>query len=91
MQRCRWLLMSADRLHKDTLVVTQELIANLLGVRRESVSTAAGVLQADGMITYARGRIVINDRPLLEQRSCECYHSVKKEYARLPHQPVGRA
>ena len=88
-QLCRWLLMSADRVHEDTLVGTQELIAKLLGVRRESVSVTAGQLQEDGMITYSRGRIVIIDRPKLEKRVCECYLSVKQEYARLLPQPAG--
>ncbi len=88
-QLCRWLLMSADRLHEDTLVITQELIAQLLGVRRETVTTAAGVLQKDGLITYARGRIQITDRPNLEQRVCECYLTVKEEYKRLLPHPGG--
>lgn len=82
-QLCRWLLMSADRLHENKLVVTQELIAHLLGVRRESISMAAGELQKEGLITYARGLIRITDRPRLEQRVCECYMSVRHEYARL--------
>jgi CRP-like cAMP-binding protein len=85
-QLCRWLLMSADRLHENKLVVTQELIAHLLGVRRESVTTTAGLLQKDGLITYARGLIKITDRPQLEKRVCECYMTVKSEYDRLlPH------
>jgi CRP-like cAMP-binding protein len=88
-QLCRWLLMSADRLHENTLVITQELIAQLLGVRRETVTTAAGVLQKDGLITYARGRIRITDRPNLEQRVCECYSTVVQEYARLLPRPAG--
>ena len=88
-QLCRWLLMSADRLHENKLVITQELIAHLLGVRRESVSAAAGLLQKDGVITYARGLIEITDRPKLEKRVCECYMTVRHEYERLlphPHQ-----
>jgi len=85
-QLCRWLLMSVDRLHANKLVITQELIANLLGVRRESVTVAASQLQKDGMITYARGRITVVDRHKLEQRVCECYATVKQEYDRLlPH------
>jgi len=83
---CRWLLMSVDRLHENNLIITQELIANLLGVRRESVTTTASKLQKDGMITYARGRITVKDRPKLEARACECYATVKEEYDRLlPH------
>jgi len=88
-QLCRWLLMSADRLHENKLVVTQELIANLLGVRRESVTVAASQLQKDGLITYARGRISIVDRPRLEKRVCECYATVKQEYDRLLPHPRG--
>jgi CRP-like cAMP-binding protein len=85
-QLCRWLLMSLDRLAPDAaLVMTQELIANMLGVRREGVTEAAGKLQADGIIRYARGRIAVLDRPKLEARACECYATVKKEYARLLH------
>lgn len=82
-QLCRWLLMSADRLHADKLVVTQELIAHLLGVRRESVTTTAGLLQKEGLITYARGTVRITDRAGLEKRVCECYLSVRQEYERL--------
>lgn len=88
-QLCRWLLMSADRLHEDKLVVTQELIAHLLGVRRESVTGAAGLLQKDGLITYARGLIRIVDRPKLEMRVCECYMTVRQEYDRLLPHPQG--
>src|SRR5512141_2667213 len=85
-QLCRWLLMSADRLHENKLVITQELIAHLLGVRRESVNAAASLLQKDGIITYARGLIRITDRAKLEKRVCECYATVKQEYDRLlPH------
>ncbi len=85
-QLCRWLLMSVDRLRPDeALVMTQELIANMLGVRREGVTAAAGKLQEDGIIRYTRGRIAVLDRPKLERRACECYATVKKEYARLLH------
>lgn len=86
-QLCRWLLMSVDRLHKNNLVITQELIASLLGVRRESITNAAGKLQKDGLIDYARGRITVLDRPKLEERACECYSTVKLEYERLLPQP----
>jgi CRP-like cAMP-binding protein len=82
-QLCRWLLLSLDRLHSDELVMTQELIANMLGVRREGVTEAAGHLQNAGLIRYRRGRITVIDREQLEQRTCECYSVVKKEYDRL--------
>jgi len=82
-QLCRWLLLSLDRLQSDELVMTQELIANMLGVRREGVTEAAGHLQKAGLIRYQRGRITVLDRPKLEQRACECYGVVKKEYDRL--------
>jgi len=82
-QLCRWLLLSLDRLAGDELRMTQELIANMLGVRREGVTEAAGRLQDDGLITYRRGQITVLDRPGLEKRSCECYAVVKKEYDRL--------
>jgi CRP-like cAMP-binding protein len=83
-QLCRWLLMSLDRLHPhEELVMTQELIANMLGVRREGVTEAAGKLQDAGLIRYARGHIAVLDRLKLEARVCECYATVKKEYARL--------
>ena len=82
-QLCRWLLLSLDRLPGDELVMTQELIANMLGVRREGVTEAAGKLQADGLIRYSRGRIKVLDRKQLEARVCECYGVVKKEYDRL--------
>jgi CRP-like cAMP-binding protein len=82
-QLCRWLLLSLDRLPGNELVMTQELIANMLGVRREGVTEAALKLQAAGLIRYARGHIVILDRHGLEQRTCECYAVVKKEYDRL--------
>ena len=82
-QLCRWLLMSLDRLGSDELVMTQELIANMLGVRREGVTEAAGKLQKSGVIKYSRGRIVLLDRGQLEAIVCECYSLVKKEYERL--------
>ncbi len=82
-QLCRWLLVSMDRLKTSELVMTQELIANMLGVRREGVTEAALKLQNAGLIRYSRGRISVLDRPGLEQRSCECYAVVKKEYGRL--------
>jgi CRP-like cAMP-binding protein len=85
-QLCRWLLLSPDRLEGDKLVMTQELIANMLGVRREGVTEAALKLQQVGLIRYARGHITVLDRKALERRSCECYAVVKKEYDRLlPH------
>lgn len=82
-QLCRWLLLSLDRLSGDELVMTQELIANMLGVRREGVTEAALKLQAAGLIRYARGHIWVLDRPGLERRSCECYGVVSAEYRRL--------
>ena len=82
-QLCRWLLLMRDRLDSDELVMTQELIANMLGVRREGVTVAAGRLQEEGLISYVRGRIRILDRPGLEATVCECYQVVKEEYARL--------
>jgi len=82
-QLCRWLLLSLDRMEGDELKMTQELIANMLGVRREGVTEAAGKLQADGLIQYSRGHIKVNDRPKLEKRVCECYAVVKKEFDRL--------
>jgi CRP-like cAMP-binding protein len=82
-QLCRWLLLSLDRLAGEELVMTQELIANMLGVRREGVTEAAGKLQAEGLIRYSRGRITVLDRRQLEARVCECYAVVKKEYDRL--------
>jgi CRP-like cAMP-binding protein len=82
-QLCRWLLLSIDRLQADVLVMTQELIANMLGVRREGVTDAAGKLQADDIIRYSRGRITVVDRVRLEQRVCECYGVVKREFERL--------
>ena len=82
-QLCRWLLLSLDRLPGNELRITQELIANMLGVRREGVTEAAGHLQADGLIHYSRGKIIVLDRPKLERRVCECYAVVKKEFERL--------
>jgi CRP-like cAMP-binding protein len=82
-QLCRWLLLSLDRLSSNQLTMTQELIANMLGVRREGVTEAAGNLQNQGVIEYARGQITILDRPKLERLSCECYAVVKKETERL--------
>ena len=82
-QLCRWLLLSLDRLHSNDLVMTQELIANMLGVRREGVTEAAGHLQKAGLIRYQRGHITVLDRAGLERRSCECYGVVKREYDRL--------
>ena len=76
-------MLSLDRLQGSELVMTQELIANMLGVRREGVTEAALKLQKAGLIKYARGRITVLDRPMLEQRSCECYAVVKNEYDRL--------
>ena len=82
-QLCRWLLLSLDRLQGHELVMTQELIANMLGVRREGVTECAVRLQRAGLIRYSRGRISVLDRPGLEKRSCECYAVVKREYDRL--------
>ncbi len=82
-QLCRWLLLSLDRLQGNELVMTQELIANMLGVRREGVTESAIRLQQAGLIRYARGRITVLDRAGLEQRTCECYAVVKREYDRL--------
>ncbi|WP_243729277.1 Crp/Fnr family transcriptional regulator [Paludibacterium purpuratum] len=90
-QLCRWLLLSLDRLPGNELIMTQELIANMLGVRREGVTEAALKLQRAGLIHYVRGHITIVDRRGLERRTCECYEVVRKEYQRLltaplPHQ-----
>src|SRR4026208_2548500 len=82
-QLCRWLLLSHDRLNTDELVMTQELIADMLGVRREGVTVAAGHLQDVGAISYVRGRIQILDRQKLEDTACECYRVVKDEFDRL--------
>ena len=82
-QLCRWLLLSLDRLPVNELRMTQELIANMLGVRREGVTEAAGKLQSAGLIRYNRGHITVLDRPGLEARVCECYEVVRKEFSRL--------
>jgi CRP-like cAMP-binding protein len=82
-QLCRWLLLSLDRLEGDELVMTQELIANMLGVRREGVTEGATRLQDAGLIRYVRGRITVLNRGEIEKRSCECYAVVKNEYDRL--------
>jgi CRP-like cAMP-binding protein len=89
-QLCRWLLLSLDRLASSELVMTQELIANMLGVRREGVTAAAGKLQDAGVIKYRRGRITVLDRPKLEAMSCECYEVVRRECERLTHYPTSR-
>lgn len=98
-QLCRWLLLSLDRLSSDSLTMTQDLIANMLGVRREGVTEAAGKLQRAGLIRYSRGHITVLDRPGLENRVCECYAVVKLEFDRLlsaippgdPHQVLGKS
>lgn len=87
---CRWLLMSLDRMHDNKLTVTQELIGYLLGIRRESVTAAAGKLQTDGIISYARGIITVLDRSKLEFQACECYEVVKEEYDRLLPRPCAK-
>jgi CRP-like cAMP-binding protein len=89
-QLCRWLLLSLDRLPSNKLVMTQELIANMLGVRREGVTEAAGKLQSAGLIQYSRGRITILDRPGVEARACECYGVVKRESDRLLSAVIAR-
>ena len=89
-QLCRWLLLSLDRLPGNELVMTQELIANMLGVRREGVTEGALKLQRAGLISYSRGHITVLDRPGLEKRSCECYAVVKKEYDRLLPATIAR-
>jgi CRP-like cAMP-binding protein len=81
-QLCRWLLLSLDRLRANELVMTRELIANMLGVRRDGVTEAALKLRQAGLIRYVRGHISVLDRPGLEKRTCECYAVVKKEYER---------
>jgi len=86
-QLCRWLLLSLDRLPSNQLTMTQELIANMLGVRREGVTDAAGKLQKVGVIQYHRGQITVLDWPKLEHLSCECYAAVKKETDRLRGAP----
>jgi CRP-like cAMP-binding protein len=91
-QLCRWLLLSLDRLQGNQLVMTQELIANMLGVRREGVTEAAGKLQKLGVIEYRRGNIRVLDRPRLEELCCECYAVVKRETDRLlPYLPPRKA
>ncbi|OIO67584.1 MAG: Crp/Fnr family transcriptional regulator [Zetaproteobacteria bacterium CG_4_9_14_3_um_filter_49_83] len=87
-QLCRWLLLSMDRLAGNDLIMTQELIANMLGVRREGVTVAAGHLQQAGLIDYQRGHITVLDRPGLEKRVCECYQVVKNEFDRLLPYPL---
>ncbi|MCA1798098.1 MAG: Crp/Fnr family transcriptional regulator [Xanthomonadaceae bacterium] len=87
-QLCRWVLLSLDRLPSNKLVMTQQLIANMLGVRREGVTEAAGKLQKLGIIRYSRGRIAVLDRDLLEERCCECYSVVKREFDRLVAAPM---
>lgn len=82
-QFCRWLLLSLDRLHGNEVVMTHELVSNMLGVRREGVTEAAHHLQATGIIRYTRGHLWVLDRPALERRACECYRVVKREYDRL--------
>ena len=89
-QLCRWLLLSLDRLQGVELVMKQELIANMLGVRREGVTDGALKLQKAGLIRYARGRIKVLDRPGLEKRTCECYAVVKKEYDRLLPEEIAK-
>ena len=85
-QLCRWLLMSLDRLHVNEMDVTQDMIAHLLGVRRESITQTASKLQKDGLVSCRRGHITVIDRPKMEERVCECYAVVKDEYDRLlPH------
>jgi Mn-dependent DtxR family transcriptional regulator len=84
-QLCRWLLLSLDRLPTNELAMTQELIANMLGVRREGVTEAAGKLQQAGLIQYSRGHITVLDRKGLEARVCECYQVVRKEFDRILH------
>jgi Mn-dependent DtxR family transcriptional regulator len=82
-QLCRWLLLSLDRLPGNSLDMTQDLIASMLGVRREGVTEAAGRLQRDGLIQYSRGHIEVLDRVRLEQNVCECYQVVRTEFERL--------
>ena len=98
-QLCRWLLRSLDRLSTHEMTMTQELIATMLGVRREGITEAAGNLQRAGLIRYSRGHITVLDRPRLENEACECYAVVKKEFNRLlsdipkgdPYQSAGQA
>ena len=86
-QLCRWLLLSLDRLSSNQLTMTQELIANMLGVRRGGVTESAGKLEKLGAIRYARGKITVLDRPLMERLCCECYAAVKTESDRLLPRP----
>ena len=89
-QRCaRWLLMTHDRVRADQFLLTQEFLAQMLGVRRASVNTAAGMLQKAGFIRYTRGRITVTDRPGLESASCECYRIIKEDFDRLLGQARG--
>jgi CRP-like cAMP-binding protein len=90
-QLCRWLLMTLDRVHSNEIAMTQELIASMLGVRREGVTEAAGKLQAAGLIHYRRGHISVLDRRKLEENVCECYAVVKKEYDRLLPEVLGHS
>jgi CRP-like cAMP-binding protein len=87
-QLCRWLLLSLDRVASNQLIMTQELIANMLGVRREGVTEAAGKLQKFGAIEYSRGQITVLDRSKLEKLCCECYAVVRKESDRLLAKPA---
>jgi biotin operon repressor len=87
-QLCRWLLLTLDRLPSNEVSITQELIASMLGVRREGVTEAAGKLQKDGLIVYSRGHIQVLDRPGLEARVCECYQVVQSESNRLLSPPL---
>ncbi|MBS1218826.1 MAG: cAMP-binding protein, partial [Proteobacteria bacterium] len=100
-QLCRWLLLTLDRMPTNELIMTQELVASMLGVRREGVTEAAGKLQQAGVIRYRRGHITVVDRKGLESQVCECYQVVKKEFARLlpdalqrqdisPHSPIAQ-
>jgi CRP-like cAMP-binding protein len=89
-QLCRWLLLTLDRAPAEELVITQELVASLLGVRREGVTEAAGHLQRAGLISYRRGHIAVLDRAGLQARSCECYGVVRKEMTRLMGEQRGR-
>jgi CRP-like cAMP-binding protein len=82
-QLCRWLLLTLDRLPSNELTMTQELVASMLGVRREGITEAAGNLQRDGLISYRRGHITVLDRAGLEKYTCECYNVVRKEFHRL--------
>ena len=89
-QLCRWLLLCLDRVPGNRLYMTQELMANMLGVRREGITEAAGNLQKQGAIKYARGRITVLDRRVIEKLSCECYGVVRKETDRLMPFPTGQ-